>query len=288
LAGGSPPYNAYNLVVNPGGTLTANANTLNLTNTLVNYGIVNVGGSTVNITGLATLGINNNFGASLNLSGGTINLGPAGGSNRTLTNNGTLSVGGTGTLNLNGNLVVNLLSTFNQSGGNINVDGNAGGVAANSVLSGVHLVSFLPTALANLNLTGGTFTIVDPHAATTASNVIYFSTSALGQVVASPSHTFRFGDGVSTDAGGNAVGFQWQPWVTTAGLKLGNVILNGPAGTNRLFSLGPVSSFNPLIVGGDLTINSGAELYLSINSTTAPIVVNGNLTVNAGGTITSL
>ncbi|MFN7014895.1 MAG: hypothetical protein ACK4ON_11565, partial [Bacteroidia bacterium] len=48
--------------------------------------------------------------------------------NNTLTNNGTLTVSG-GLLAVNGNMVHNASSTFNQSGGDILVDGNEGGVA---------------------------------------------------------------------------------------------------------------------------------------------------------------
>ncbi len=58
-------------------------------------------------------------------------------------------------------------ATFNQSGGDINIDGNAAGVIANSVPSGVYL---LDIATANLSWTGGTLTIIDPHAATSSSN----------------------------------------------------------------------------------------------------------------------
>jgi hypothetical protein len=279
---------AVSATVNSGGTLTVSGSTLAITNTLTNNGTVNASGGTLTVTAASTTGITNGATTGVfNVNGGTVNVGITDNTfcNRTFTNNGTLTVS-SGTLNIYGNFVDNLASTFNQSGGNINVDGNAAGVAANSVASGTVLVIFKPTAAANINLTGGTFTIVDPHANSTATNAFSMDASFTGQVAATASHTFRFGDGVSADAGGNAVGFQLAPWITTTGMKFGNVVVNGPTGTNRMVTSS--GSFTPLLLAGDLTINSGGEFRQTGTAGTNPIGLGGNLAVNSGGILTTL
>src|SRR5690606_32696672 len=87
-------------------------------------------------------------------------------------NNGTLSVGPTATLNINGYMTHNVGSTFNQTGGDIFVDGNSG-TALNSVPSSLSIVSIYTS---QLNWTAGTLTIVDPHASTsTSSNSFLYS-----------------------------------------------------------------------------------------------------------------
>jgi len=198
--------------------------------------------------------------------------------NSTLTNNGTLTVSG-GTMNINGNLVHNASATFNQSGGDINVDGNANGVLASSVASGTHLVNLLSP----VNWTGGTFTIVDPHAAnSTTTYAFHYNTSSSSE--ASAAHTLRFGNGTSSEAGGNAVGFYVYNWVGTGRLNFGNVVINGPgtgtaAATSRVVTL--FNYTNGII--GDLTINANGEL----NQNSVGLIVGGGITVNAGGILTA-
>jgi hypothetical protein len=172
--------------------------------------------------------------------------------NNTLVNNGTLTVTG-GTLTVNGNMLHNLNATFNQSGGDINVDGNDAGVAANSVATGVSIVQ-INTQL--VNWTGGTLTIVDPHANSTASNSFTFNNSVTnGNVNITSGHTIRFGDGVSTDAGGNTTnGFRLSTFAGSNRITFNNFIVNGGAGTNRYVT--PASSFG---VNGNMTINANGD-----------------------------
>jgi hypothetical protein len=259
---------AATVTVNTGGTLTASSNSLALS-----------GASTTGLTANGTVII----------SGGTVTVGPAGGSNRSVTVNSaaTLTVS-SGTLNVNGNLSIVSGATFTQSGGAINVDGNAAGNAANSVAASTPIVNLAASTGTAITLSGGVFTIVDPHANATLTNTLAYNNSSVTGTAASTSHTFRFGDGVSTDAGGNAEGFKYFSWVGTGILKMGNLILNGPAGTNRIFSAASsADTYNNLVVSGDMTINSGAEYRNQGTAITAATFLGGNLTVNTGGTFTS-
>lgn len=254
VAGSITPYVCNNLTINAGGTLTNTANTLTVTGTAA--------------TGIANAG-------TCSLSGGTVTIGPVGGGNRTFANTGTgtLNVSGTGTLNINGNLSVATGSFFTQSGtSNINVDGNAAGVIGNSVLSGTNLVNLVGSA-ATISLTGGTFTIIDPHVAATLSLSGNVSTATNS----STAHTFVFGNGVSTDPGGSS-GFFVNLFPGANFLVLGNVVANGGAGLNRF-----VNTTSSVGILGNLTINSGSEYRSGPTNT----FVAGNIIVNAGGIFTN-
>ena len=270
---------AAGVTINSGGTLTMSANALNITNTLVNNGTFNASGGTTTVTAASGTGITNGVSTgTFNVNGGTVNLGISDNTicNRTFTNNGNLTVSA-GTLNVFGNIVSASGSLFNQSGGNINIDGNAAGVAANSVSSGTALLQFNQLN-SGINLTGGTLTIVDPHANSTLSNVIGLNNATTGTQTSTIAHTTRFGNGVSTDAGGSTSGFLIDQWTGSAFLQFGNIIVLGPAGTNR-----NVSSVNQLSTLGNVTVNSGGVLTLTSSS----LFLGGNLTVDAGGTFTS-
>jgi hypothetical protein len=241
--------------------------------------VVTVSGAVTNAKAVAIAGS-----GTLEVSAGTFTVGCTN-NNSSLINTGTLTVSG-GTLNVNGYFNMASGSTFNHSNGNINVDGNAGGVAANSVPGGTTLVTFTATAPANLNLTGGVFTIVDPHVSTTAtaSNAFSFSSPFSGIFSTSPSYTLRFGDGISADTSANVAGFGYAPWSSTAVIKWGNVIINGPAAANR--NVRPAATYGALIAMGDLTINAGGELYQTATGTPGAIVVGGN--VQNDGRLTTL
>ncbi|MCF6130500.1 T9SS type A sorting domain-containing protein [Flavobacterium sp. AS60] len=121
---------------------------------------INAGGTLVNASGDLTVGCSNN--------------------NAVLANNGTNTVSG-GTLTVNGSVIHRTTATFNHTAGNIVVDGNAGGVAANSVGQGASLFKIETSAI---NLTGGTITIVDPlvnnAVQTTATSVTTFPVNTYG------------------------------------------------------------------------------------------------------------
>lgn len=295
-ASGTPPYQCINLSVFGLGILNISSDNLNISGSLSNNGTVNITGGNLSIAG--TFSNNGNFNSSsgntvvtggaatgitnaattgtFNVSGGTVTLGPAGGSNRTFLNSGTLTVSGTGTLNINGNLNHASGATFNQSGGNINIDGNAAGVAGNSVASGTYLLGLY----APVSWTGGTLTIVDPHANTTATNSIYYNSGTSSDV--SSSHTTRFGDGVSSDAGGNVAGYSINTYAGSGKINFGTVIVNGPgsgtaSGTNRMLTLTTWT----IGIRGDLTINNNGEFNTGIG-----VILGGNLVVNTGGILT--
>ncbi|WP_082444898.1 T9SS type A sorting domain-containing protein [Chryseobacterium hispalense] len=215
---------------------------------------INTGGTLVNTSGDLTVGctLNNNF----------------------LTNNGTLTVSG-GVLNINGNLMNNSGSTFNQSGGNINVDGSDG-IAANSVATGTPLVRVTASAASNINLTGGTLTIIDPHVGTSTSDYALSVNVPTGGAVASTSHTVKFGDGTSTTPGGNTRGFGIYLFPGSGYYSLGNVSVDAPNGTNRF-----VSTFSNIGILGDLVINQGEYQASSTTYVAGNITNNGTLTASS-------
>lgn len=194
--------------------------------------------------------------------------------NNVFTNNGTLTVTG-GTLNINGNLLSTAGSTFNQSGGDINVDGNAAGVAANSVASGTAIVQLNSQFI---NWTGGTLTVVDPHANSTSSYSFTYNNST-AHANAGAAHTLRFGNGVSTDAGGSATyGFRMNTFPGSNRMIFGNLTVDGGSGTNRF-----VSSDWGIGVLGNLTITTGSAYRDSgITTYVAGNIVNNGNYLNTG------
>lgn len=261
------------------GTLDVTGSSLTISNTLTNNGTVNANAGMLTVTGAATTGITNSSAANFNVNGGTVNVGVTDNSfcNRRFTNSGILSVSN-GSLNIYGNYTAPSASTFNQSGGTIKVDGNAAGVLANSVASGTTLIN-IASALGSV--TGGKIIIVDPHASATATKALNYSAGSSASTNWA-GHTLELGDGISTDAGGNANGIELDTYVSTGRLVLGNVIVKSGSGTNRWVSTS-LSSSNGTHIGGNLTIDAGSELrdgsatiyYLSGN-----IINNGTLTNN--------
>ena len=192
--------------------------------------------------------------------------------NNTLANSGTLTVSG-GLLAVNGNMVHDAASLFNQSGGDILVDGNEGGVAANSVASGVAIVQLNSQFI---NWTGGALTILDPHANTTASNTLAFNNST-AHVNVPNTHTLKLGDGVSTDAGGNATnGFRLSTFVGSRRISFGNLEVNTTGGTNRQVTTASNIGFN-----GNVTIEPSSEVVFGTSYVAGNIVNNGTFTSTA-------
>ena len=183
--------------------------------------------------------------------------------NNVFTNNGTLTVTG-GTLNVNGNMLHNGGSTFNQSGGDINVDGNNAGAAATSVASGTSIVQLNSQFI---NWTGGTLTIVDPHANTTSTDSFNYNNST-ANASAGPGHTLRFGNGVSTDAGGSATyGFRMNTFPGSNRFAMGgNLVVNGGSGTNRFVATNwGIGFVNGTITAGSTYRDNGNTTYFAGN-----------------------
>ncbi|RZL18976.1 MAG: T9SS type A sorting domain-containing protein, partial [Pedobacter sp.] len=191
--------------------------------------------------------------------------------NNSLVNNGTLTVSG-GTLNLNGNLMNNTGSTFNQSGGDIVVDGNDG-VVANSVVTGTPLVRVAASAVANLNLTGGKITIVNPHRGTSTSDYALSISQGGAANSATSNHTVQFGDGNSTIAGGHTNGFYFYLFPGSFVYALGNIVVDAQEGTNRF-----VKSLSNVGLRGGLNIISGEYQLASTTIIGGNVVNNGILT----------
>lgn len=189
--------------------------------------------------------------------------------NNTLTNNGTLTVSG-GLLVVNGNMVHNAASIFNQSGGDILVDGNDGGNAANSVAASTAIVQLNSQFI---NWTGGALTILDPHANTTASNTIAYNNST-AHVNVPNTHTLKLGDGVSTDAGGNATnGFRLNTWAGSKRILFGNLEVNTLGGTNRI-----VTTTYSLGFSGNVLIQPSSEILFGTSYVAGNITNNGIFT----------
>lgn len=189
--------------------------------------------------------------------------------NNTLTNNGTLTVSG-GLLAVNGNMIHNAASIFNQSGGDILVDGNDGGNAANSVAASTAIVQLNSQFI---NWTGGALTILDPHANTTASNTIAYNNST-AHVNVPNTHTLKLGDGVSTDAGGNAAnGFRLNTWAGSNRILFGNLEVNTLGGTNRI-----VTTTYSLGFSGNVLIQPSSEILFGTSYVAGNITNNGIFT----------
>ncbi len=189
--------------------------------------------------------------------------------NSSLVNNGTLTVTG-GTLTVNGNMLHNAGSIYNQSGGLIIVDGNAAGNATNSVASGTAIVQLNSQFV---NWTGGVLTIPDPHANSTASNTLAY-TNGIAHVNVSNAHTLKLGNGVSTDAGGNATnGFRLNTWASSFRISFGNIEVNTLGGTNRI-----VTTTYTLGINGNVTIEPSSEISFGTFYVSGNIINKGILT----------
>ena len=261
------------------GTVNVSGGALAASGTVTNNNIMSVTGGSLSVTGASTTGITNGASATLTVGGGTINLSAAGANNRTFANNGVMTVT-SGTVNVFGNMVHNGGSTFNQSGGNINIDGNDGGNAANSVASGTNILNITANAVANLSLTGGTITIVDPPQSSSTSTYSLRISQAGAYNSAGVNHTFKFGDGISNDnsaTGSNGFYIYLFPGSSLYGL--GNVTVDvGTIGTNRF-----VKTNSTIPIKGNLNIISGEYQMGTTHHLAGNLINNGTLT--AGSTL---
>lgn len=250
-----PPASAT-VMISSNHTVTAPANGAVASLFINNYGKLI---SNANQSLTVSNSITNN--GTIRLYDGTLSLGPAGGGKAPFINNDSLTVDA-GTLTINGNLQNAAQSTFAQNGGDIYLDGNANGVAANSVASATPILSFQSN---KIFLNGGNITIVDPQVG--GSGISKTSSSAIN---ASTNHNLILGDGSSTTTG---TSFDLQ----TGNLRLGNVFVNGSgaSSTGRTVKLG-----NSCYIDGDLIINQNG--IFDINS--KQLFASGNIQVNSGGT----
>jgi hypothetical protein len=231
---------ARNITIEPSGVLT-----------------INSGGLTAGCTN------NNNL---FRINGGILNM-----------NGGTFTINGKFFLDANSN------GRFNQSAGDIIVDANSG-VAATSIMpgshgiAGGHIVDMHCHSATGLNLTGGTFTVVDP-AKSTATGDHSFKVYPLPTGIncgSGAAWTLNIGNGSTTaNAGGHSSGFVIGLSNSTTTFKL-----NGPTNINlRRDSANTwVSTTINVAFRGDLTITKGDFRNVSTGYFGGNIVNNDTLT----------
>jgi hypothetical protein len=249
---------ARNIVTLNTGTLTNNTNVLNI--------------STTNTTGANALAI---VGGTLSNGGGTINIGPSGGGNQSLSLTSGAFTLTAGTVNINGG-IAHSGGTFTMSGTPaLNIDPNSGTLAS-SIGSGTIVWSITGGTQA---VSGGTITIVDNPNAGSAKTIEYNLISTNASWVGS---TLILGGSSGTNGTTATAGFALDSYAGTGRLTFGNVTVNGGNITDR-YTAGPSATGNEVIVGGTLTINTGSELRIG---TSDEFYLRGNLVNN--GTLTSL
>lgn len=241
---GAPPSDANNVTINHNVTVASSGNKVG------------------NVTIAA--------GKSLIITSGNLTMGPDGGGNKTLTNNGILTING-GTLNANGNVILAAGCTFNMSSGNLNIDPN-NGTSGGSVASGTTIFAIGSSSSAiTANVTGGNILINDPPFAGSGYSVAMNTNVAMAWA----GNTIQFGG--TTGIHPSANGFIVECYVNSNRLAFGNVIINGndPAKpvTDATYGLSAVNN---------LTINPESELRIgsgSFSSFAGNITNNGTLTV---------
>ncbi len=259
--------NARSLIVNRGSTLNDSASTFTVDSNLIVNGTLNIRAGNMLVGGVFSATPNHiDMGAfaTINLSGGMLTLGNVGGwANRKMRVVNNFNMTG-GNFNLYGQItfaananptVVNppLWTNFTMTSGNFNIyqQGtiNLGAVTA-----------FNASVNANLYLNGGTITIVDPNVnATTDINIANNGTRVITGT------TLAFGDGVSSLAG-NATNLGFS---INIAVPFGNVVVNNPAGTNRIVRLAAAATFN------NLTVTAG-----TFNSNALGVTLLGNIVNN--------
>jgi hypothetical protein len=200
----------------------------------------------------------------ININGGKLTLGPVNGGNKNLTSYGGLNMS-SGALNVNGSMMVEAGSSFSQSGGNINIDGNAANVASGSSTGALFMLRSV-----NAVFSGGNITFADPPVAGYAFYYDYPTTGPGNNLIqCAPAHTFRFGNGISTDTGAKEY-FIYQTSYSTL-FRFGKIMVN---------NLGPsrkVVLVSPDLNAYDVSVEGMSELVMSSYSYNT---FKGNIIVN--------
>ena len=141
---------------------------------------------------------------SLSATANVLNIGAAGGDNKSLTISpaSTLNISG-GTINVNGSFLLQNAGNFIMSNGKLNIDGNAG-TDAGSVEQGIDLFG-IGTSIdpywkltGTFAVTGGVITIVDPHRFDGNYAMAYWNSTNYLDLTLGTGNTVMFGDSVST------------------------------------------------------------------------------------------
>jgi hypothetical protein len=279
---GTVPTATNDVVIQPGHIVTVNS-AANIAKTLLMNGnaVLNVTSGDLSIAAPATTAVVLTEGlyATINVNGGVLNIGTSAATTNFagFVANGTLNVS-SGTLNVYGYASLPSTAVFAQTGGAINVDGNKGGVAANSVAVAVPHLS-IATSL--VTLTGGTMTIVDPHAATTGTTNYSFSYTGTASINNTVGWSFIAGSSASSDAGGFAT---YGLFLNNAG---GKIYFNqclvdaGVSGTNRFVVInGSTFGFKDLTISGSGELRTSSGIFISRD------LVNNGILTNLAGAVT--
>lgn len=242
-------------------------------------GILSVNDSTLRVD--TTI---NSEGGTVKIQGGNIVLGPQGGGNGDIRFYGGALQIDSGRLEVNGSLRLfdgyNTYSQYIQTGGEVIIDGNAGGDTTLSVPSGRPLF-YISGRSYDTDVSGGTITFVDPHAGTdpVTSNVMEFDDE--NRYLIGLDHIY-FGDGISTDSGGHKYGFKLYSANDDMGDKnFPDVTIKGSAsGKNRVLSH-PGKGWN---IRGDLNITGPGIVY---DNTESSLMVEGDIYVGSGSVFKS-
>jgi hypothetical protein len=212
---------------------------------------------------------------SLTVSSGTLFVERSSGNQATLDVNfsGTLQLVG-GAVKVKGSVSFSGSSTFNQSGGDLYIDGNSGtiGAATNPTRALLGLNSAVPIVI-----TAGSWTFPDPQGNTSTSSgvqeCIYYNNGNHYNLPAS--HQVRFGDGVSVQSGGTNNGFRTNLFQNSGYLRLGSVVFNAVNSATNRYS---THAYFPAI-NGDLSVLSGEARFTTV-------FVAGNISVSTGAVLT--
>lgn len=268
---------AGTITINAGGTLNAAYAVFEITDSVMNAGTFQISGADTRIHAAATSGLKNT--GTVIISAGYLQIGGNGFNDRSFVNSGLFTMS-SGTFDMHGNFSNRATAEYIQTGGSINVDGNAHGDVTKSVAAGTNIVEFLNPAN-KITLSGGDFCLVDPHLfATPGTYTLYFNNTSSTPVTASDNYTFFFNNwAYSIDSGGNTKGF----YVYMDGnhtLNLGNLtVVGSAAGANRLVTF----EYPPNIHGNMLILNWAEFRQTGVTDT---LRLWGNLTVTPGGTLT--
>jgi hypothetical protein len=228
-------------------TLTATTGRLWLNNAAASTTVVGVGTG----TGAGAPTIN----GTLRVDAGTFGYG-SGNNTMTIGAAGSLIIGGANaTVNQFGAVSFTSGSTFTMTAGNFNVDPQA----ANNLGATTNIVRFNSV---NVAFTGGTLTVVDPHAATGTAVALSISTSSASTFNFAGS-TIRFGNGVSTTAG-SVDGFDIDTFVGLALVSIGNVTVDNTAtnaATRFVRAANALSPFTQTYNGNLILTNSGGSQF---------------------------
>lgn len=258
----SVPACTNSVIINQGHTVTVNS-----AGNFAKEIVVNSTGTLVNASGSLQIGCtyNNNF----------------------MINNGTYTMNG-GTLKINGSMLHNANSIFNQTAGDIIIDGNDSGFVDRSVPTAVNILQFNSE---KVYLSGGKITITDPHAAAGATdyaliaNISPTGSTVLNNVRLGLNHTIQFGDSLSTNPGGTAKGFNVETNYGTRSLAFGKLVLNTAPGLNRNGLNINNSSYASVSILSDLVVKKG-----NLKIINGPYKVAGNIinndTISAVGSLT--